>query len=131
MNITKTKTKTTLTVTTTLMELKTNLEAYQNDMIAEMVSDYRSYDGGPMTFHNASKVAAICFHQGEAFYNLVEKTNTCWVDTPRTAKAWIELVITLPYIFGLTDEVVTEDIEVVTLVLDGCPRDISGVITSI
>lgn len=131
MNITKVKSKTTLTVATTLMELKANLVAYQNDMIAELVGSKQAYAGSALTFADAVKVAQICFHKGEAFDNLVEKEGVLWVNTPRNVVGWIELLIALPYIFGLTDEVLTDDIEVVTLVLDGRTYDISDVKDSI
>jgi hypothetical protein len=127
MNITKTRIKTTLTITTSIVELKHNLEAYQREMLSEMVPS----TGGAFDSRELTNFAFICMKQEKAFYDLVEHTGTCWVDTPKGTKAWRELVIRLPYIFGLTDSVLTEDVDVVILVLDGVAHDISEVKDSI
>jgi len=119
MNITKIKSKTTITIVTTLMELKTYLAGYQKDMMQEIVADEFVELGNVVNFRDAAKFGFICMQNGTEFDDLVEKTGTPWIATPRTAKAWIQLFIDNPYLFGITDDEITDEVEEVVLVLDG------------
>lgn len=122
MVISKTQTKTILTVSTSIAELRANLTAYQSDMMQEMVAElYRNEDGKTVNWRDAAKFALICMNNSEEFEALVEKTGTPWIPTPSmgSTKAWVDLVINHPYMFGLTDEVVTEDIQEVVLIVSG------------
>jgi len=87
--------RTTLTIETTKAELKKNLSLYQTDMVAELVASFRK-ENGDVSFRDASKVAAICLHKGEAFQDLVEKTGTPWIDTPKTHEAWVSFLQEFP-----------------------------------
>jgi hypothetical protein len=123
MEISKTQSKTTLTIKTTVKELQANLTAYQTDMMQEMVAElYRSReDGESVDWRDAAKFALICMQKGDEFDALVEKTGTPWIPSPLNGavSSWVDTVINHPYIFGLTDEVVTEDVQEVVLILNG------------
>lgn len=135
MVISKTQSKTTLTVKTSIPELQANLTAYQTDMIQEMVIElYRSKeDDKTVDWRDAAKFALICMRKGDEFDALVEKTQTPWISSPLTGatSSWVELVVEYPYIFGLTDEVVTKDVEVVVLVIGGNRYAVNGLIQNI
>ena len=123
MTTTKTKSKTVLTVKTTVEELQANLTVYQTDMMQEMVAElYRSVeDCESVDWRDAAKFALICMHNGEEFEALVQKTGTPWIPSPLNGaiSSWVDTVINHPYIFGLTDEVVTKDVEEVVLIVSG------------
>lgn len=129
MKTTKTV-KTTLTIETTTAELKKNLSLYQTDMVAELMAEYRK-ENGEVSFRDASKVAAICFHRGKEFRDLIEKTGTPWLDTPTSRGEWLALFKDFPFVLGITDDDITPEVKEVILILNGTTYNVSEVIDSI
>jgi hypothetical protein len=119
MKIDKTKTKTTLTVTISISEMRACLEDYQKDVMADLIS--AEFEGGiPETRQRAIFLATACVNPTK-FYELLQMHGMEYPATPKSFTGWKQLFIEQPYLFGITDEVATEDVEVVILHLDGMP----------
>jgi hypothetical protein len=129
MNITKEKSKTILTIETSVKELRACLEAYQNDMIAEIVFFLKGR-GKMANNKDIAAFATICLNKGKAFDELVEQSGTPWVDGPTDVvrHRWHDAVIDNPYIYGVTEDVITDDVEEVIIVIDGVRYNISTII---
>jgi hypothetical protein len=132
MNITKEKSKTILTIETSVNELRACLEAYQIDMISEIVY-YLKGCGKMANNKDITAFAAICLNKGKAFFDLVDQSGTPWVDGPTDVvrQRWHDAVADNPYIYGVTDDVITDDIEKVIIVIDGVRYDISEIIDAL
>lgn len=125
------KTTKTLTIRTTVAELNSSLEAYQADMMLEMVSKYRKDNSQNVNWRDAAKFGLICMKGDERFDQLVEETGTPWIATPENVAGWVQSVCDFPYMYGITDEVASGDIEEVVLFLDGTRYEINDVLKSI
>jgi len=121
----------TLTFRTTVEELNTNLESYQSDMIQELICEIRKDMSSTVNWRDAAKFAFVCLKNDTRFDDLVEKTGTPWIPTPTTHSGWVNLFTDNPYLFGVTDDVVTDDIQEVVLFLDGDRHDVSTLIHNI
>ena len=132
MKLTKTKTKTILTITMSFDELKRSLELYQTDQIAELAMEYfQDPEEDPIVPKDVAKFSLICMAQGPEFQLLVDKTGIQWIPTPTLHSSWLNIFCDCPYIFGITDSVVTEDVNEIFLILDNEKYNVTKLINNI
>ncbi len=121
MKFNKVSSKTTLTITTTVEELQKSLQAYQRDMLHDLLLSVN-----PKDKVETSYLMSVCMFRGAEFDNLIEKHAICWVNSPdentsilNPTARWAAAVLDNPYLFGINDEEISEDVEEIILVIDG------------
>ena len=125
MNI---KTEKVVTVSTTISEMKNCLEAYQDDLMLDLLQ----LEHGIRQLDSRTIVSFTLICQDKSkFRNLCEKHSIEFPSTPSIFRHWEILFTQHPYIFGVTDEVVTEG-DTVFLSIDDCdPVNVSCVLKNI
>lgn len=126
----KSEIKTTLHIFHSQAEMKKDLATYQSDILVDMFSDFKSQRIGADPRRLAADFGAVCLQRGVEFDKLSE--NTPWIETPTTLAEWIDYVRNFPYLFGITDDLVTKEVSEVKLHLENeMIYDISELISKI